>query len=126
VAELLGELGYPAQPGIVEERLRALSDADCVLLAEGGLIALHRIPRLAEGGAFARVTALVVAPGQRRHGVARALTEAAEEVARGWGCDLVEVSSGRRSEREAAHAFYRASGFEDTGHGSARYWKRLA
>lgn len=52
-------------------RLRSLSDADRILITEGGLIALHRIPLLAEGGAFARITALVVAPGQRNSGIAR-------------------------------------------------------
>jgi GNAT superfamily N-acetyltransferase len=51
---------------------------------------------------------------------------AAEDVARRWGCDLIEVSSGRRPERDDAHAFYRASGFVDTAGRSLRYWKVLA
>jgi len=127
IAGLLTELGYPATPEDVTERLNALirSDADCVLLVPGGLIALHRIPRLAEGDVFARITALVVAPERRGQGVGRVLLDAAEEVARGWGCTLLEVSSGRRPERRAAHAFYRAAGFEETESRSVRYWKRL-
>jgi GNAT superfamily N-acetyltransferase len=125
VAGLLRHLGYPAEPSLVEARLRSLGDADCVLITEGGLIALHRIPRLAEGGAFARITALVVAPGQRGSGIATALLAAAERTARHWGCSLLEVSSGRRPGREAAHAFYQAAGFTDTNPRSARYWKRL-
>jgi GNAT superfamily N-acetyltransferase len=124
-AALLAELGYPAEARAVEERLRALTDADAVLLADGGLIALHRIPRIAEGGAFARITALVVAPAARGRGLATALLAAAEDVARGWGCDLLEVSSGRRLERDPAHAFYAATGFADTRDRSTRYWKRV-
>lgn len=127
VAGLLTDLGYPATPEQVAGRLESLAEADGdrVLLAPGGLIALHRIPRLAEGDVFARITALVVAPEFRGHGMASALLRAAEEVARGWGCTLLEVSSGRRPERRAAHAFYRAAGFEETEDRSVRYWKRL-
>jgi GNAT superfamily N-acetyltransferase len=127
VAELLIDLGYPASLPEVERRLAALdSESDCVLLAPGGLVALHRVPRLAEGTPFGRITALVVASGHRGKGVGRALLEAAEEVARGWGCEMIEVSSGRRPERQAAHAFYVATGFEDTSTRSVRYWRQIA
>ena len=92
IAALLADLGYPTDTAAVEERLRALTDADAVLIADG---------------------------------VATALLAAAEQRAREWGCDLLEVSSGRRPERDPAHALYRAAGFADTGERSMRYWKRL-
>ncbi len=125
VARLLAELGYPSTPQEVAQRIDALGGADAVLITDGALIALHRVPLLAEGGASARITALVVAAARRREGLGRALLAAAEEVARRWGCDLLEVSSGRRPERDPAHAFYLAAGFEDTAQRSARYWKWL-
>ncbi|MDQ6817989.1 MAG: GNAT family N-acetyltransferase [Actinomycetota bacterium] len=125
IAELLSALGYPAAPEEVRTRLNALDDSDCVLVTEGGMIALHRIPRVAEGDHLARITALVVSPGRRGSGLGQALLLAAEEVARRWACDLIEVSSGQRPERDAAHRFYRAAGFEDAGAVSVRYWKRL-
>jgi GNAT superfamily N-acetyltransferase len=53
------------------------------------------------------------------------LLTAAEEVARTWGCDRIEVASGRRPEREAAHAFYLAAGFDETAPRSAPHWKEL-
>jgi GNAT superfamily N-acetyltransferase len=126
IAALLGELGYPADPEAVAERLARMGPGDAVLIADGGLVALHRIPLLAEGGALARITAFVVAAGHRRTGLGTALLTAAEEVARTWGCDRIEVASGRRPEREAAHAFYLAAGFEETTRRSARYWKELS
>ena len=126
IAELLTDLGYPSGPSEVEQRLSRLDHADRVLVTDGGLVALHRLPRLAEGGPFARITALVVAPRDRGKGIGRALLSAAEEVARSWGCDLIEVSSGRRPERLAAHAFHGAAGYEHTGVHSVRYWKQLA
>ncbi len=66
-----------------------------------------------------------MAEAHRGRGVARALLAAAEDTARGWGCDAIEVSSGRREERTAAHALYRDAGFTDTAERSARYWKPL-
>jgi GNAT superfamily N-acetyltransferase len=125
IAELLAALGYPSPPEEVRRRLITLDDSDCVLLTEGGLIALHRIPRLAEGDPLARITALVVAPERRAKGVGRELLRAAEDVARRWGCHMLEVSSSRRPERDAAHSFYPSEGFEDAGAHSMRYWKRL-
>jgi GNAT superfamily N-acetyltransferase len=125
VAELLGELGYPAAPEAVAHRLGGMGSADAVLLADGGLVALHRIPLLAEGGALARITALVVSGRRRRTGLGTALLAAAHDVARRWGCDRLEVSSGRGPERDAAHSFYLAAGFEETSPRSARYWKEL-
>jgi GNAT superfamily N-acetyltransferase len=126
IAALLTELGYPAGAAEVGDRLGRLDGSDCVLITAGGLIALHRVSRLAEGSPFARITALVVAADRRGQGIAGALLGAAEEVARDWGCPLIEVSSARRPERDAAHSFYVAAGFEDTGQRSVRYWKSLS
>lgn len=127
VAELLTALGYTSAPGELCERLDALGDADRVLIAGdcAGLVALHRVPNLPEGGSFTRITALVVAPRRRRNGVARALLDAAERAARDWGSAFLEVSSGRRPERDAAHRLYQASGFRDTEPHSVRYRKPL-
>lgn len=126
IAVLLSELGYPASTAQVEDRLGSLDSSDCVLITAGGLIALHRMPRLAEGNPLARITALVVAADRRGQGVARALLGAAEDVAQAWNCQLVEVSCARRPERDAAHSFYVAVGFEDTVERSVRYWKSLS
>lgn len=126
IAMLLTELGYPTSAAEVKDRLGSLDGSDCVLVTRGGLIALHRVPRLDEGSPFARITALVVAADQRGQGIARALLGAAEDVARDWDCRLIEVSSARRRERDAAHLLYAAAGFEDTGERSVRYWKSLA
>ena len=127
IADLLRELGYPAADDEVKRRLAGLGSDDLVLVAEdgAGMVALHRIPRVAEGGAFVRITALVVRRERRGRGVARALLDATEDAARNWGCSLIEVSSGRRGERGPAHRFYRAAGFTDTSPRSVRYWKPL-
>ncbi|MGH3023146.1 MAG: hypothetical protein ACRDNI_05775 [Gaiellaceae bacterium] len=47
---------------------------------------------------------------------------AVEERAREAGCRYLEVTSGERPEREAAHAFYASLGLEEV---SRRYLKEL-
>ena len=126
IAELLTALGYPTTADQARGRLSTLDESDCVLITDGGVIALHRVPMLAEGTPMGRITALAVAPERRGRGVGRALLAAAEDVACGWGCTVLEVSSGRRPERDAAHAFYRSTGFHDAATESVRYWKPLA
>jgi GNAT superfamily N-acetyltransferase len=44
---------------------------------------------------FARIVGLAVRADVRRAGAGATLVRAAEELARGWGCDRVEVTSSR-------------------------------
>jgi GNAT superfamily N-acetyltransferase len=134
VTTLLSDLGYPRPVEVVEERLRRLSSSPDGLAAAAvvggehlaGVLTGHLVPLLAEAEpALLRMTALSVAPDQTRRGLGRRLVEFAEYFAQLHGCLLVEVSSGRRAERDAAHRFYPALGFEDSGETSIRYWKRL-
>ena len=48
----------------------------------------------------------------RRHGVGRALTSAAADIAREAGCEKLYVRTNRR--RQESPPFYRSLGFEDT------------
>ena len=59
----------------------------------------------------------------RRRGVATALMRAAEDLARGWGCDRLELTSTRS--RAEAPAFYAALGYEDRSARQARYVRLL-
>lgn len=125
VAELLGELGYPAPPGEAAKRLRRPGER--VLLADSeqlvvGLVALTIGPMLEHARPVARVTALVVRESSRRLGVGRRLMARAEELARDGGCAGIELTSAMRPEREAAHRFYEALGYERT---SYRFWRPL-
>jgi GNAT superfamily N-acetyltransferase len=127
VCSLLKQLGYPSGEVAVRRRLAELGDDDVVLLCGGiGLVALHRVPLIAEGGSFARITALVVDEKHRGGGLGHRLLREAERVALSWGCSMLEVSSGKRPERVAAHALYSRTGFRDAAPRSTRYWKVLA
>lgn len=127
IAELLGQLGYPASADAVLARLARISaePGQYVLLAQDGervvglatVIVRHVIH---DDAPFARLAALVVADDRWNEGVGRSLVARAEELARQAGCNAIEVTSG--DHRPQAHAFYRRLGFEER---PRRFIKRL-
>jgi GNAT superfamily N-acetyltransferase len=119
LAQLFEQLGYATD----EDTLRAQLD----LFGRGGAHALvaelttHRVaglatvaihPRLYSRAPSAQLTALVTDRAARRHGVGRALTRAAAELARAVGCEKLYVRTNRR--RQESPPFYRSLGFEET------------
>jgi GNAT superfamily N-acetyltransferase len=132
LAELLGQLGYPTDATDVAARLDYWVDepaaAVFVAVSDGvvvGVAGVHVSPLLEVYGHYARLVALVVDEHVRRGGIGRALMAAVEAYARAFRCLFVEVTSGRRPERTAAHRFYRRVGFEDLNDRSYRFQKRL-
>jgi len=119
IAQLSGELGYPATAAQVATRLRQLTPVSkhAVFVAESsdaatGLIGwVHvSVSHLLESDVRAEVTGLIVAEGQRSAGAGAKLLEAAEEWARRRGCRGMNVRS--NVIRERAHKFYERHGYE--------------
>jgi GNAT superfamily N-acetyltransferase len=121
LAELAGQLGYPATRAEMENRLRRMTPAaqHAVFVAEGrddrgkrDVIGwLHvSVSYLLEVDTRAEVNGLVVAEGRRSHGAGASLLEAAETWARNHGCRSMSVRS--NVIRERAHAFYERHGYE--------------
>ncbi len=125
VAALVAGLGFDATPDDIAGRLAALKKArEAPLVAEQGevigVLAWHVTPVLHRPKPVGRITMMVVADGERRRGVGRALVEAACEQLRAKGCGLIEVTS--NVDLGGAHGFYRRLGFERT---SYRFAKEL-
>jgi GNAT superfamily N-acetyltransferase len=117
LAKLSGQLGYPATPKQLKERLRRLSppSRNAVFVAEStpaGVIGwIHvSVTHLLESDTRAEVNGLVVADGQRSLGAGAKLLEAAERWARKRGCKHVNLRS--NVIRERAHLFYLRHGYE--------------
>ena len=119
IAQLSGELGYPATAAQIATRLRQLKPASkhAVFVAESpdaatGLIGwLHvSVSHLLESDIRAEVNGLIVAEGRRSAGAGAKLLEAAEEWARRHGGQAMNVRS--NVIRERAHRFYERNGYE--------------
>lgn len=116
VAELCIELGYDVVPADVAERFAGTADDQdhALLVAEAmdgailGWVHVHRT-KLLVSPPSAEIGGLIVGSESRRHGVGAALMSAAEEWARGAGCQLVRLRS--NVVRTDAHAFYERLGY---------------
>jgi GNAT superfamily N-acetyltransferase len=73
-----------------------------------------------------RLSSLCVDIERRRVGIGRQLITEVERRAGEAGCSLIELSSGRRTERSDAHAFYPMLGYEDRSLHHAFYAKVLS
>lgn len=117
LAELCGQLGYPATAAQIEKRLRELVPVSKhrLFVAESpsvgviGWVHVSVWPVL-EGDRRAEINGLVVADGQRSAGAGATLLQAAEEWARRQGCVAMNVRS--NVIRERAHGFYLRQGYE--------------
>jgi GNAT superfamily N-acetyltransferase len=117
IAELSGQLGYPAKPAEIAQRLRKSKPASqhAVLVAESPerkvVGWLHAsVSPLLEVQLRAEVNALVVADDERSRGTGALLLRAAERWARNHGCKNMSVRS--NVIRERAHQFYLRHGYD--------------
>lgn len=123
IAALISGLGFESSPADVEKRLAGLKKGrETPLVAEQngviGVLAWHVTPVLHRPKPVGRITMMVVADGERRRGVGRALVEAASAEMRSKGCGLTEVTS--NVDLSGAHGFYRRLGFERTSYRFAK------
>jgi GNAT superfamily N-acetyltransferase len=117
IAELSGQLGYPATAAQIAQRLRGLRPAaqHAVFVADlpgSGVVGwIHvTVAHLVDSDTRAEVNGLVVAEGRRSMGAGARLLEAAEEWSRKQGCRSMSVRS--NVIRERAHKFYERQGYE--------------
>ena len=127
LAALLAELGYPAAPASIPDRLAQMGAdgrAMALVAVHGdrvlGVATLHLLHTLHAVEQIAQLTLLIVAGEARGQGVGRQLVSAVEGYARSHGCARIVVTTAEH--REGAHAFYSRLGYEYTGR---RYAKPL-
>ena len=128
LAELSGELGYPASPEIMRDRVHTLpaDGSRQVLVAEinGRVVAWMEMTRrsMLVADEYAEITGLVVSESQRGRGIGRTLVDHAAEWARARGLPRLRVRTNEK--RSRTHAFYESCGF--TLGKSQRVYERAA
>lgn len=119
LVQLFEQLGYATDEPTLRAQLEHFGRGGAVALvaelsshALAGLATVAVHPRLYTRSPSAQLTALVTNRATRRHGVGRALTRAAAEIAREAGCEKLYVRTNRR--RQESPPFYRSLGFQET------------
>jgi GNAT superfamily N-acetyltransferase len=116
IAELSGQLGYPATPAEIRSRMKKLKPATqhALFVAESNKAVigwLHvSVSPLIEVPLRAEVNGLVVSEAVRSRGAGQRLLASAERWAAQRGCHSMSVRS--NVIRERAHAFYERHGYE--------------
>lgn len=117
LADLSGQLGYPATPAQIRQRLRGIQPSAhhalfVVETKDAGVIGWIHVSKqpLLEVDLRAEINGLVVAENHRSLGAGARLLAAAEDWARKHGCKGMSVRS--NVIRERAHQFYERNGFE--------------
>jgi GNAT superfamily N-acetyltransferase len=116
IADLSGELGYPADLNTIRERLRRIlaRDDQRVIVAErpdGGIcgwLQAHFSEAL-ESGFRVEIVGLIVSVGMRRRGIGRSLAAQAETWAAEISAETVVARS--NAKRVESHAFYPSLGY---------------
>ncbi|QJE96673.1 GNAT family N-acetyltransferase [Luteolibacter luteus] len=119
LAGLLSELGYPTEAEAVRARMALLSADHFTIVADcggqvAGFIGLVKIQAYETPAPLGYILALSVGGTYQRQGLGKALVAAAEEYFRSQGITDIRVSSGLQ--REEAHLFYEAMGYQKTGY----------
>lgn len=119
LAILTTELGYPTTVSEMEARLKEISEnPNCrTIVAEQdsrviGYIGLLKSSSWEHNECFVRIQALVVKSEYRKYGVGKSLIAYAETWGREIGARSIALNCGNREERNSAHKFYVAVGFE--------------
>ncbi|HZY39732.1 MAG TPA: GNAT family N-acetyltransferase [Mucilaginibacter sp.] len=115
---LMTDLGYPATVEEFRTRFENISahpDYRTIVAMLGnemvGMAGLSKNIFYEMNGNYMRILAFVVKKSCRKLGIGKILIEASEDWAREQGLHTVVISSGNRTERDAAHAFYKKMGY---------------
>jgi ribosomal protein S18 acetylase RimI-like enzyme len=118
LAALLTDEGYPAGPSDLERRIRTFAGQQTrVLVAEQagevlGFVAFALVPRFETEDRFIRIVTVIIDPGARERGIAKALLAEVERLGREEGVAFLEVTAGHH--RPDARHLFESVGFDAT------------
>ncbi|MBP2002246.1 GNAT superfamily N-acetyltransferase [Paenibacillus shirakamiensis] len=129
LTSLMGDLGYPTDVDTMAKRMDTITKLPlyytfmAVLDHEVvGMMGLRLVYYHEGDQVTAQISTLVTKAEVQGRGVGKALVHFAEHWAKEQGSRDIYLNSGTKPEREAAHQFYKAMGYEINGY---RFAKKL-
>ncbi|MDQ8735322.1 GNAT family N-acetyltransferase [Paenibacillus sp. LHD-38] len=129
MTELMKDLGYPTTEEQMRNRMSVIEtlSGTFTFLADlngkaVGMMGIRHVYSYEEDGFVIQISLLVTKKEYEGQGIGKALVSFAESWAVAQDAEILYLTSGIKPERERAHAFYKAIGFEATGY---RFVKRL-
>lgn len=127
---LYEDLGYPTTASKLSRRLEMILSQPhygCLLAERNGeilgFLGYAKLFFFEADGSYYRILALSVAKETRRQGIASRLIDELKKQAVKEGVEALALNSGLTAERNAAHQFYQAVGFEKVTAGFALHLK---
>ena len=127
---LYEDLGYPTTASKLSRRLEMILSQPhygCLLAERNGeilgFLGYAKLFFFEADGSYYRILALSVAKEVRRQGIASRLIDELKKQAVKEGVEALALNSGLTAERNAAHQFYQAVGFEKVTAGFALHLK---
>ena len=127
---LYEDLGYPTTASKLARRLETILSQPhygCLLAERNGeilgFLGYAKLFFFEADGSYYRILALSVAKETRRQGIASRLIDELKKQAVKEGVKALALNSGLTAERNAAHQFYQAVGFEKVTAGFALHLK---
>lgn len=118
IQTLLIQLGYTQSLEFIEKKIRLFEsdERQFIFVADidhklAGFLSLTMIPQIALEGDFARIAYVCVDQQFRGKRIGQTLVAYAEQIAKSWGCNRMELHSG--DHRKQAHEFYLGQNYED-------------
>lgn len=127
LANLMGQLGYSTSVEQMRRRFEMISAEPSyhtlVIEVEGKVVGMSGLCKgifYELDGIYVRIVAFVVDDTYRKKGLGKLLLAESEKWARSKGAVGIALNSGNRTERMAAHAFYKAMGYRGKSTGFAK------
>lgn len=124
MAFLMGQLGYSTTVEQMRTRFEKISAEPSyhtlVIEVEGKVVGMSGLCTgifYESDGIYVRIVAFVVDDNYRKKGLGKLLLAESEEWAMSKGAAGIVLNSGNRTERIAAHAFYKAMGYREKSTG---------
>lgn len=131
IANLMCELGYPTDYETLIKRFKAFISHEGYGVAVGcdnkvvaGFVAWSNSKLFVSNTTRFRIEGLIVDEKYRGLGIGKALMEHVEKIAKLNKPSIVDLTSGKRREKDGTHDFYKKIGYENQGPMSKVYFRK--